>query len=157
MIEIKELYRVDCPVEEVFALISDPARDPDWQEMVKDVRMDGLEPVGPGSTYTITFAFMGRRMHFHSRVARYEPPRRYAYESVQGPFGYRGEYMLDRAEGADGAEVAVVTLSLELEPRGFFGIVPEALLVQIFRKQLRRSIATKRQLLEASIPVPVLA
>lgn len=145
MIQIEERYTVPAPIEAVFALFSDPVRDPEWQEMVKEVRRDDEGPITEGSGYAIAFSFMGRRMDFQAVVARHEAPTRYAYRSIAGPFSYAGDVELVRGQTA-----THVTLRLEIEPRGFFGIIPEAVLVQVFRKQLQRSIAHQERILAAT-------
>jgi uncharacterized membrane protein len=152
MIQIDERYTVAASMEAVFGLFSDPARDPDWQEMVKEVRMHHDGPTTVGSRYAIAFCFMGRRMDFEAVVARHEAPTRYAYRSVEGPFGYAGEVELAQGIAANGHPLTRVALRLEIEPRGFFGIIPEALLVQVFRKQLQRSIAHQQRLLAVAAP-----
>ncbi|HEX6069915.1 MAG TPA: SRPBCC family protein [Longimicrobiaceae bacterium] len=146
MIQIEERYTVPAPIEAVFALFSDPVRDPEWQEMVKEVRRDDDGPIGVGSGYAIAFSFMGRRMDFQAVVARHEAPTHYAYRSIAGPFSYAGDVELAPRENATD-----VTLRLEIEPRGFFGIIPEAVLVQVFRKQLQRSIGHQARILAATV------
>jgi uncharacterized membrane protein len=146
MIQIEERYTVAAPIEAVFALFSDPVRDPEWQEMVKEVRRDDEGPITVGSRYAIAFSFMGRRMDFEAVVARHEAPTGHAYRSISGPFSYAGEVELEEGQSATG-----VTLRLEIEPRGFFGIIPEAVLVQVFRKQLQRSIAHQQRILATTV------
>lgn len=144
MIEIEERYTIAAPIRAVFGLFSDPARDPEWQEMVKEVHRHDAAPVTVGTTYAIAFSFMGRRMDFEAVVVRHEAPSRYAYRSISGPFSYAGDVELSDVEGS-----TAVALRLEIEPRGFFGIVPEAVLLQVFRKQLQRSIGHQQRILAA--------
>lgn len=146
MIAIKEQYTVARNIGEVFDFVSNPVRDPEWQEIVQEVRMLGPLPTRQGTPYTITFGFMGRRMHFEVEVARHAAPREYRYRSTSGPFAFDGGYELAAPQLP--GDPTRVTLELNIDPRGYFGIVPEALLVQVFKKQLRRSIARQRQLLE---------
>ncbi|CAL9360887.1 hypothetical protein SUDANB171_00664 [Streptomyces sp. enrichment culture] len=132
---IKAEYAFDLPVapEEAFAILSDPARDPEWQgACTRTLLLDG--PARPGGRYEITFQMIGRRLDFTCEITEYEPGHRSRFHVLEGPFHYTGTY--DYAEHADGT--AGVHWTFEVEPGSYFGIMPQALLKKVLVNQVKK-------------------
>ena len=53
MITFESSVRIERPIEEVFAFVSDPLQFPLWNSAVKRVQRTAGEPDEPGSTYSM--------------------------------------------------------------------------------------------------------
>ncbi len=111
-VEASEIVRAEAGA--VFTLATDPARMAQWQAGVADVVVDDDAPqAGVGSRLSGTRAYGGLRLPFTFEVTEWQPPRRYAFTSVEGPVRMRGEQRVEpRPEGCE------VTLALEVRLPG---------------------------------------
>lgn len=144
MIKVEKHYNLDVSIEKAFGFLSDPEHDPLWQKAVVDANRSEPGDVYEGMPYTITFKFLGKEMEFDAQTCAYDPPKAFAYESTSGPFGYAGSYELVE----DGDQTSV-TFCVEIEPKGFFGIIPEMLLQKSFETQLDKDIARLQERITA--------
>jgi uncharacterized membrane protein len=81
---VEATTEIDAPAEDVFALVADLDRLPEWQTDIVAVRAGSPEP-RVGATAEVTRAVMGRHVTAPLRVTAWEPPRRMAISSeVQG-------------------------------------------------------------------------
>ena len=83
MITVERSVTIDCPVEEVFAFVSNPARIPEW-------RKDVLESTGPksgagvGTEFIEKINFMGKK-DFTMKIREFDPNHREVIENIAGP------------------------------------------------------------------------
>ena len=68
-------HRLPHPADRVFAVLTDPARRPEWQENTRDVHVAGPLPVAVGTRWTEQQRGVG---HVEAEVTALEPGRRYA-------------------------------------------------------------------------------
>ncbi|MFC2031078.1 SRPBCC family protein [Chloroflexota bacterium] len=68
---------IKCPVGEVLAYVTDPARVPEWTPMIDEVRVDPPGPLGVGSKISQTYR--GREEVW--QVTAYEPDSYSKYET----------------------------------------------------------------------------
>jgi ribosome-associated toxin RatA of RatAB toxin-antitoxin module len=132
---IKAEYTFDLPVppKEAFALLSDPARDPEWQSACAETRLlNGA--ARPGCRYEITFQLIGRRMSFTVEITEFEPGHRSKFQVLEGPFRYIGTY--DYTEHEDGS--TGVHWMFDVEPGEYFGIMPKSLLKKVLINQVKK-------------------
>ncbi|MEO8287873.1 MAG: SRPBCC family protein [Chloroflexota bacterium] len=74
MIITRVTVKINRPVAEVFAYVTDPASFPRWAgSLVKESRKISAGPVGVGTTFTQMDMLMGRRFTSKMRVVTYEP------------------------------------------------------------------------------------
>jgi ribosome-associated toxin RatA of RatAB toxin-antitoxin module len=128
-------YRFTLPVspKEAFNLLSDPAREPEWQSACVETKLlDGQ--ASAGCRYEITFQLIGRRMTFTVEVLAYEPGVRSEFKVVEGPFGYLGSY--EYAERQDGT--ADVHWRFDVDPGNYFGIMPLSLVKKLLVSQVKK-------------------
>ncbi|MFW6689471.1 SRPBCC family protein [Streptomyces sp. MAR4 CNX-425] len=132
---IKAEYAFDLPVppRDAFAVLSDPARDPEWQSACVETRLlNGAAQ--PGCRYEITFRLLGRHMVFTVEIDEFEPGRRSRFHTLSGPFSYIGTYAYaERAEGG-----TRVHWTFEVEPGDYFGVMPGALLRKVLVNQVQK-------------------
>lgn len=89
---------VQCPVEDVFAFVTNARNNPLWQSAsgLKAIQQEPDNPVGVGTRITETRSFMGRDIENCSEVTEYEPNRRYVRTQIGdgGPI-MQGEYTFE--------------------------------------------------------------
>lgn len=132
---IKAEYAFDLPVppKEAFAVLSDPARDPEWQGAC--TRTELLEgPARAGGRYEITFQMVGRKLDFLCEIDAYEPGVRSRFHVVEGPFGYVGNYeYTEREDGTTG-----IHWTFDVDPGDYFGIMPKSLVKKMLISQVKK-------------------
>lgn len=74
------------PVEDVFGLISDFSRNPEWQKGMRSARWTSEPPLRVGSTYEQVARFLGRDVVTTFEVVSYEPGRSVSIESRRSTF-----------------------------------------------------------------------
>ena len=85
---------IDRPVDEVFDFVSDPARMPLWVRYVAEAGYtDAAEP-RVGATYDVKYTYGARDSDITMEITEYEPPTRFAYMTVKGPYPIRVTYTL---------------------------------------------------------------
>lgn len=128
-------YRFTLPVgpEEAFNLLSDPAKDPDWQSACVETKLLNGQAAA-GCRYEITFRLIGREMKFTVEILAYEPGVRSEFKTLDGPFGYIGHY--DYADGQDGT--ADVHWRFDVDPGDYFGIMPHSLVKKLLNAQVKK-------------------
>jgi uncharacterized protein YndB with AHSA1/START domain len=83
---------INRPPAEVFTFFTTPANDPTWRKGVKEMAADG--PIAVGSTvHQVVAGPGGRSIAADIRVTTFDPPRRYAFETIAGPARPTGEYV----------------------------------------------------------------
>jgi uncharacterized membrane protein len=81
---VEATTEIEASADEVFALVADLDRLPEWQTDIVAVRADSPKP-GIGATAEVTRAVMGKQITAPLRITAWEPPRRMAISSeVQG-------------------------------------------------------------------------
>jgi uncharacterized protein YndB with AHSA1/START domain len=121
---------------DVFALLSDLDRLPDWNAIITKV-VDRPAALVPGAEWVVELKAMGNRWHSRSTVQEYDAARHvFAYRSStdDGNPSY-ALWRWEVAPAADGA--ARVTVSWDLHPETFWRRV---LLARIRNGQLRREV-----------------
>ena len=98
---------INQPVEQVFAFISDIARQPEWVGPVQAVKDLASGPVEVGTTFTLSLAFMGQSGDVQQMVTTLEPNRVFTQKSTSGPVPAEITFTVEPAEG--GTLVRAVT------------------------------------------------
>ena len=86
---------VERPVDDVFEFVSDPEKMPLWVRNVAEAQYtDGAQPRA-GATYDLKYTY-GRRVNdITMEVTEFNPPARYAFKTIKGPFPISVTYTLD--------------------------------------------------------------
>jgi uncharacterized membrane protein len=134
---------IRAPIDRVFAVITDPARAPEWNDNVLEVRAVSDGPVREGTTWQQTTVMLGRPTQLECRVIRYQPPC-HGVLRVTGP--YRAE-ITTRCEPV-GERTRVVQI-IEFEPPGgLLGKMAGGLVSPVVKRELAQSMERQRALLE---------
>lgn len=134
---------IDRPVEDVFAVMTDPERQPEWSSATQEAKQISPGPTGVGSRARFVAKFLGRRIENESEVTEFEPNRRFTAETKSGPFPFR--IAMTFTPVGPGTRV---DLSIEAEPGGFFKVA-EPLFVTLGKRQFENDLATLKDLMEA--------
>jgi uncharacterized protein YndB with AHSA1/START domain len=91
MINLKTSVRIERPIEEAFAYVSDPLRFPAWNSAVRSVRQIS------SSTYEMERDLPTGRAHNELEIVVLDPPAEFAIRTTSGPtpFLYRYRFSED--------------------------------------------------------------
>lgn len=137
--------RIDAPVEEVFAYLTDPTNELEWVSSAREreiVAGDG----GKGTRFRAVDQFLAKRIEFLYEVTEHDAPKRYAYQTVEGPFP--GEIAVTLVP--DGGDTTLTfAANAEAGFKGFFGKLTEPIVTRIFERDTSADLAKLRELVEA--------
>ncbi len=133
---------INLPVEEVFAVVSNPENYPKWISSSNDVKITSEGPIGVGTTFRTVVRFLGQRIEGESEITEYESNWRCATKTKSGPFPVENQSTFERVDG--GTRVTFTTVA---EPGGFFKLA-EPLLVSILKRQFEADFANLKDLME---------
>ena len=136
---------IDRPPEEVFAVISDFSRNPDWQKGMMSARWISEPPARVGSTYEQVARFLGRDVVTIFEVTAHEPGRSVTIESRESSF----PVTVTRSVEPLGRDRSRVTAHIVGEPGSFFRLFGP-LLRAMAQSSVRGDYERLRRLLETS-------
>jgi uncharacterized protein YndB with AHSA1/START domain len=141
MITFETSTRINRPIEEVFAYVSDPRNYPCWNSAVQAIRKTSAR-TGVASSYLMERALPTGRAVNELEVVTREWPREFAIRTTAGPTPFRYRYGFS-AENNE----TVVHLNAEVDLIG-----PAPLLPQLARRAVKKGVddnfATLKQILE---------
>jgi uncharacterized membrane protein len=138
---------IACPPGEVFAFVADAANNPKWRKNV--VRTEWLDdgPMRVGRRGRQAARLLGREWTVDAEVAEWDPPRRVAWRTVQGPVSVRSWVRVE----AD-ATGSLVSGGADGGFTGPIGRVLTRLAVPQMIRQAEADLQTLRGLLESREP-----
>ena len=142
MLKFEKRLKINRPRQEVFDFVSDPANDALYRSGARNAEWSSEGPVGVGSTMRTVDRFMGRDVETTSEITVWDPPRKYAFQTVGGSFP--AQFTLTFASTDEGTEL---TSRGEIAFRGILKVV-EWLFGKQFENQARRDFDTLKLLLE---------
>jgi uncharacterized protein YndB with AHSA1/START domain len=86
MVKVECSTTIKRSVEDVFAVLSNPANDVKWSSAALEAELTSPGPVGVGTTSRSVSKILGRRIESKWEVTEFEPNRRLAAQSHSGPF-----------------------------------------------------------------------
>jgi carbon monoxide dehydrogenase subunit G len=127
--------------EDVFELLSDIERLPEWQASAIAAHAEG--PLGEGSRIAERRRLLGRELDTELEVVAYEPPKRLTLRSLGGPVNFTVDHEL-AAQGG-GTQLSFVA---EAEPGAFLRLA-EPVLARTAEQQFRQDFDRLKELLES--------
>jgi len=109
-VEVEYSVTIRRPVGEVFALVGDPDRDPEWGTLMVESAKLSPEPLGVGSVFQQRAVFMGIRPLVRLQVTEYEPCKSMAYRVNEPVIADHRRVFEETPEGTR------LTFSIRLEP-----------------------------------------
>lgn len=151
MKRIAESIVIKRPSDEVFAFLETRSNDPLW--MVSVLESQWLDPCGTdragatavGRRGRMVMKIQGRPVEFLDEVTEYEPGRRIAHRTVEGPFPLNTACLCEPAE--DGCRATVVGEAERLVP-GVFGVLIEPFVAWSIRRSFKADLARLKTILE---------
>lgn len=141
--KLASTVEIDRPADEVFAVISDFSRNPEWQRGMKSAHWTTDPPTHVGSRYEQVARFLGRDVVTTFEVVAYEPGRSVTIESRQSSF----PITVTRSVEPLGARRSKVSAHIAGEPRRFFRLFGP-LLRLVAERSVRGDYERLRRLLE---------
>ena len=141
MIRIELTFEIARTPEDVFELLSDIERLPEWQASAVEAQAE--RPLGEGSRVREKRRLLGREVDTELEVVAYEPPQRLTLRSLGGPVDFTVEHEL-AAQGG-GTQLKVVA---EAEPGGLLRLT-EPVLARKAEQEFRRDFDRLKELLES--------
>ena len=133
---------INRPVEEVFAFLTDPNNEAQWNSDMIETVQTSESPMSVGSTLRTSAKFLGRRFDTALEVTEYEPNKKYCVKSTSGPIPYAACYIFKPVEGG-----TLITRPSEAEIGGFFKLA-ERLVMRQANRQAKINLAALKDLLE---------
>lgn len=132
------------PVEDVFAVVSDPESSPKWSAASLESTKTSAGPIGVGTTARAVSKLLGRRIESEMEMIEFEPNRRFTTRSKSGPFPIQATVTFEAVNGS-----TRVNATIEAEPGGFFKVA-EPLIVSIAKRQFQSDFDNLKDLMEAN-------
>ena len=140
--EVTQSIMIHCPLEEVYAFMSDHRNDVHWRKGVSRMELDRPGPVTVGMQTTEVMRFMGRSLITRSEVTEAVLNQKMAFRSVSGPFPVSGYRHVEPNGG--GTDLAY---HLEGEVDGLFSAL-SFVLTPVFRRQIAADLKRLKAHLE---------
>ncbi len=112
MKRIEHSVEISVPPREVFAFVSDPLNDPEWESALLSGQTLG-GPVEPGSKLTQLRKLLGPRFESTAEITHLEPDSRIDVRGTSGPLPFEGSWSFEPA-GAG----TLVTFTGEIQGSG---------------------------------------
>jgi len=136
----------------VFAFLAIRSNDAVWMAAVVESQWldadagDPAAPIGVGRRGRMVMKLPGRRAEFIDEVIEYEPGRRIAHPTVQGPIPLRTACL---CEPAGDACRATVVGEVDPIPGGVFGRLAAPVVTGVIRRGFKTDLAKLKNILEA--------
>jgi carbon monoxide dehydrogenase subunit G len=141
VVRIELTQEIARPVADVFALLADLDRLPEWQASAVESRAEG--ELAEGTRIRERRRVMGRELESELEVVAYDPPRRLTLKALSGPVRFTVDHQL-----TESGEGTVLRLVAKGKAGGFmkFG---EPLLARKAEEEMRADLERLKGLLES--------
>ncbi len=143
-IVLDDEVEIDRSMADVFAVLIDVERDPEWQKGLAAARYTSDGPIGVGTTGQHRAKPFGLTIEVDWQLIEFEPDRRVAWTFIGGPFDGQESYVLEPS--AAGTRLAH---RADLEPRGLLRLLGP-LIAPIWAKQSDDALQELKKLLESA-------
>jgi uncharacterized protein YndB with AHSA1/START domain len=143
MFEAKNSIFIKRTPQDVFSVITDPAKISHWQNLTEKAEWSSNGSHGVGSTYSVEAKFLGRKIESDIEITAWEPPHRVDYKFVNGPYPTEVTNTLE-AQG----EGTLLT-SLSQGEMGSFFKLAEGLVIKQLEKQIANNYESLKLLMES--------
>jgi ligand-binding SRPBCC domain-containing protein len=130
MITLQTSVGIECPLEEVFAYVSDPCNLPEWNSAVQAVLPASSRSSDVGSTYSMERRLPAGPATNELEIVAREQPQEFAIRTTAGPTPFLYRYRFAAENGQ-----TVVRLDAQIEPPGVAAVMP-----QLARRGIRKGV-----------------
>ena len=146
MIRFQTSVRIERPIDEVFAYVSEPENFPRWNSAVGTVRKTSSEEHPVGATYSMTRQLPSGQAENDLEITTYERPREFAIRTLSGPTPFAYRYAFSPSD-----EGTLVELDAEVELPGAVALV-EPLARRAVKRGVDDNFASLKDTLEKRSP-----
>ena len=141
MVRIELALEIERPAEDVFELLVDLERLPDWQSTAIEARADG--PWARGMRIAERRQVMGRELENELEVTEFERPRRLTLKALGGPIRFTVDHRLSENGGSTRLEV------LAEGQVGMMMKLAEPMIARKAEEELRKDFDRLKEILES--------
>ncbi len=142
MTHVKHSILINRPIEQVYAFVSDPHNDTQWQTGIVEATVVGDGPIAVGTQVRGARTFMGKKLEALLEIISLQPNHTVSLKSIKAPFPFTTTYTFASEGGA-----TRVNAALDMEATGFFKLA-EGMLSSSANKEMEQSLATLKSKLE---------
>jgi len=143
--EVETGILIKRDVEDVFAFITDPGAQSQWQAATLENKKLTDGPVGIGTQIQHLGKFLGKKIETIAEVIEYEPHSQYRYKSIQGFMPVDMQYILEPEQG--GTKLKLIAGG---SLGGFFTLV-EPLVAMASRRLIASDLRRLKAVLETQV------
>jgi len=143
MSRIEESVEIHCPVEKAFAFTTDAGSWSKWRTMIPEAEQTSKGPVGVGTTFKGTNHLMGRTMKWTAQATEYEKNKKFGKNITSGSVFIEQHNTYNPTK--DGLKFTIVC---DMKVNGFLKLL-SPMIVSSMQKELKKSLGTLKQILEA--------
>jgi len=143
MITFETSIEIRRPVEAVFAFVSDPRNEPQWEKTVTEVRVTPDGPPAVGTKVTKVGSFLGVKLEATSEITALEPNRSLSFKGTSGPASLEATMHFEAV-----GEGTRLSGTFQVEPGGLFKVAGPLFASQA-KKQLEADLQRLKDVLEA--------
>ena len=134
--------KIDRPVHDVFAFVTDVRNLPQWQQATSEAEWVGDDAPRTGARLRQKTSFLGRTLELELEVTAYEPERRFDLKTLKGPISFVVRHSFHPSNGGTRIEFAG-----EGEARGFFRLA-DSLVAKRAERESRADFERLKAILE---------
>jgi len=147
MMRVEESIIIERSPGEVFEFLARRSNDAVWMgSVVESDWLDHDAPLGVGRRGRMVQKILGRRSEYIDEVTAYEPGRRVAHRTVEGPIDLNTACLTDPV--GDGTRVTVVAETDNFVD-GMFGRLANPLVARLVRRSFKADLAKLRGILQS--------
>jgi uncharacterized membrane protein len=141
MAPITASIEIDRAPEDVFAYLDDLSRHTEWQEQLREVRVETEGPTRVGTRFRQKRKVPGSVQKMTYEITEHDPPRSASWRGLDGAIRAFGTVSVSPADGG-----SRVLLQLDFEGHGL-----GKLLLPLVRSQARKQVPQDQQRLKARL------
>ena len=141
---VEQSIEIAAPREDIWKLVSEPKRYSEFMSGSTWKPVEGEPTSGPRARFWLTVEAGSTDLGGVIEVVEWDPPHELAWTNVSG-IDNRGRWIL-----RDRGEVTEVTMRFSYQvPGGVLALIASRLSAPILRRDVRRSLGTLKELIEA--------
>jgi uncharacterized protein YndB with AHSA1/START domain len=140
VVRVEHTVEIARPARDVFALLADVSRVPEWQRSAVEARADG--PLAEGVRIHERRHFLGHDEQTELEVTAFEPGRRLALRTLRGPVKLSIDHVLEEQDGR-----TTMHVTAQGRPHGLLRLAGPAVTAKA-RQELHRNFQRLKAILE---------
>ena len=146
MIKSESSVEITKPVSQVFAFVEDHSKAPEWLESCVELRQTSSGPKQAGAAMHYVYREGSGKKEMDGTVTAYFKDRQLTMKFADSKFGVQIEFLVVLAPHG-----TLVTHSIEIEVKGFFGKLMSGMIEAGNKKQVTNNLSRMKLLLEKSV------